>query len=204
MNRVLFCLALFCQLLPFMLAVTAGAQGDWQAGAGVGSRVPSDAVMFRGHHYKFYFEKLIWKDAKKACEDKGGHLVTFGNAAEREFVLQTTNLMAKSCWIGLAAEKWQQRKFPETRKAEASKKVVVKIGAAEISGTKSRRFTLEGVDFRWVDGKVGLSLWEGVLKEHVQEGDEQYLYVHLGIKGADAQWSSSKDDTMPYICEWDY
>lgn len=48
--------------------------------------IPDDAVEFNGHYYKAYEEKKSWNDAKKACEDMGGHLVTITSKEENEFV----------------------------------------------------------------------------------------------------------------------
>lgn len=47
---------------------------------------PNDATLFAGHAYKLFTEKLTWLEAKKRCEDMGGHLVCITSKEEDEFV----------------------------------------------------------------------------------------------------------------------
>lgn len=44
------------------------------------------AVQFKGHSYKVFFEKLPWQEAKRKCEEMGGHLVIITDAKEEEFI----------------------------------------------------------------------------------------------------------------------
>lgn len=60
---------------------------------------PSDAVAFRGNHYKAFLDtNSTWWEAKFACDDIGGELVVIQNAKENEFVrrLAQDNLI----WLG--------------------------------------------------------------------------------------------------------
>ena len=41
---------------------------------------------FKGHYYKVFDDGMTWKDAKKTCEDMGGHLVTITSIIEQEIV----------------------------------------------------------------------------------------------------------------------
>ena len=48
--------------------------------------IPEDAVQFDGHSYQVYPDSMHWEDAKKYCEQLGGHLVSITSAAEQEFL----------------------------------------------------------------------------------------------------------------------
>lgn len=41
---------------------------------------------FKGHYYKVFNDGMTWQDAKKTCEDMGGHLVTITSILEQEIV----------------------------------------------------------------------------------------------------------------------
>ncbi len=41
---------------------------------------------FNGHYYKVFNDSMNWQDAKKICEDMGGHLVTITSILEQEVV----------------------------------------------------------------------------------------------------------------------
>ena len=45
-----------------------------------------DYAEFNGHYYKLFNEGMTWTQAKKRCEDMGGHLVTITSRNEQEFV----------------------------------------------------------------------------------------------------------------------
>ncbi len=65
----------------------------------------SDAVEFNGHYYKLYDESLTWQEAKDACEQAGGHLVTITSQEEQDFISGHLQGAAKrSYWIGLSDE----------------------------------------------------------------------------------------------------
>ena len=52
---------------------------------------------YNGHSYYRSSSSLSWDDAKKACEDMGGHLATVSSSGENNFLYQTW----PSGWIGL-------------------------------------------------------------------------------------------------------
>lgn len=62
-------------------------------------RPPKQAVAFGTHHYLFIAGKFSWQDAKRKCEEMGGHLVTIGSTEENAFVYRLSQ--GKPCWIGL-------------------------------------------------------------------------------------------------------
>ena len=146
-----------------------------------------DAAVYDGHRYMIYTTELTWPDAKKACEDKGGHLVTFGDAYERDFVQKLAGFPADGVWIGMAAESWQNRKFAKVKKV----------------GSQKQYYELEGNDFRWVDGKRGVRFWKSGVLTEVEAGGSESLYVWLGPKGGTAKWEANDNTLRAYICEWD-
>ena len=62
------------------------------------------AVAWNGHKYKYFPEALSWHEAKKKCEEMGGHLVIIDNQQEQEFVsrsLTAMPLVPKQVWLGV-------------------------------------------------------------------------------------------------------
>ena len=57
---------------------------------------------FNGHYYKVFNNGMKWKDAKKTCEDMGGHLVTITSIIEQEVVknLVVDNGTKGYYWMG--------------------------------------------------------------------------------------------------------
>lgn len=145
------------------------------------------AAVFHGHRYAVYTDKLTWPDAKKACEDKGGHLVTFGDVDERDFVQRLQGVPDEGAWIGIVAENWQQRRLPKVKTL----------------GSQTRFYELEGSDFVWVDGKRGLHLWKSSIIAELDAGGSQSLYVFITPKGENAKWDGDPDALRAYVCEWD-
>ena len=60
--------------------------------------IPDDAKVFNNHSYYIFDTSMTWAQAKKYCEDLGGHLVTITTNEEQEFIKQ------------LIAEKYSQNK----------------------------------------------------------------------------------------------
>jgi hypothetical protein len=52
-----------------------------------GADPPGDATAFEGHSYKFYREVMTWHQAKRRCEELGGHLAVVGSDAENGFIM---------------------------------------------------------------------------------------------------------------------
>lgn len=73
---------------------------------------PADAFYWEGngHYYQVYGnvegEQLTWEEAKKACEEMGGHLATITSQEEQDFISSLSGdetLIGKwSVWIGLS------------------------------------------------------------------------------------------------------
>jgi uncharacterized protein (TIGR03067 family) len=53
---------------------------------------PDDADVFEGHSYKLFREVMTWHQAKRRCEDLGGHLATVTSEPENDFIV----VLAKS------------------------------------------------------------------------------------------------------------
>lgn len=52
--------------------------------------VPSDAKEYNGHYYKVFNKNVTWSEAKKACVQIGGHLVSVANYQEESFICGLT------------------------------------------------------------------------------------------------------------------
>lgn len=62
----------------------------------------SAAEFYKGHRYQVIDESMKWQDAKAACEEMGGHLVTITSKAEQKFVYSLLKNTDKNIyWIGL-------------------------------------------------------------------------------------------------------
>ncbi|WP_306488480.1 S-layer homology domain-containing protein [Agathobaculum sp.] len=60
-----------------------------------------NAVDFNGHRYERIEEGMTWKQAKKYCEDRGGHLATITSSAEQEAIMQLVKNGEKAqYWLG--------------------------------------------------------------------------------------------------------
>jgi hypothetical protein len=77
--------------LPNMQAVTAGRKPT-----------PEEAKVFGGHHYLVVVKTVTWHEAKKQCEDMGGHLVIITSKAENSFVSRLSDF--QSTFIGCTDE----------------------------------------------------------------------------------------------------
>ena len=68
---------------------------------------PEDAVAFGGHHYKVFWERLSWNEAKLVCAQKGGYLACIDNAKERAFLADLKG-KGKAVWVGVqrVANEW--------------------------------------------------------------------------------------------------
>lgn len=59
--------------------------------------IPEEAKVFGGHHYLVVVKTVTWHEAKKQCEDMGGHLVIITSKSEDEFLRKLTDM---SVWTG--------------------------------------------------------------------------------------------------------
>jgi serine/threonine protein kinase len=64
--------------------------------------IPADARPFNGKWYRYYEEKMLWRMAKKRCEDLKGHLVFIQDQATQDFLNTLTD---KPFWGGASDEK---------------------------------------------------------------------------------------------------
>ncbi len=72
-----------------------------------GQVVPEDALKYEGHFYKIYEESLPWNEARRACEEKGGHLVTVTSQGEQDFLvsmIEESGTEKKHFWLGASDE----------------------------------------------------------------------------------------------------
>ena len=67
---------------------------------GILENIPDGAVQFQGNFYWRFEQKMSWPEAKKACEDVGGHLVTISSEEENEVVTKLAG--KKDCWLGFS------------------------------------------------------------------------------------------------------
>jgi len=64
------------------------------------SRIPANAVAFRGHHYLRVEQEVSWPVAVQMCKTQGGHLVRMETAEEYAFVRDQILKDTKgACWI---------------------------------------------------------------------------------------------------------
>lgn len=73
MNRSLVCAACAAALLSF---ATPNAE----------AAATSEAHHFLGHTYQRFDGAMSWDEAKKYCENLGGHLATIGSTTEQNFI----------------------------------------------------------------------------------------------------------------------
>ncbi len=78
--------------------------------AGADNVQAAEYYYYNGHQYQITDDCMKWSEAKKACEEKGGHLVTITSAAEQEFLNGILANGSKNLyWIGLyksGSKKW--------------------------------------------------------------------------------------------------
>jgi hypothetical protein len=69
------------------------------------SSMPANVRTFAGHRYRFYSERLTWKEAKWKCEELGGYLFIPDTLEENQFVGGMIEAAAwQDAWIGLTDE----------------------------------------------------------------------------------------------------
>lgn len=66
------------------------------------SDIPAERMTYNGHEYLLFNESLSWNEAKTACENLGGHLVTIIDEAENQAVTEfACGNLHPNYWIGL-------------------------------------------------------------------------------------------------------
>ncbi|GAH81638.1 unnamed protein product, partial [marine sediment metagenome] len=70
---------------------------------------PAPIVEFGGHRYGLYKQKMTWHEAKRFCEEQGGHLVTITSKRENQLVVKLARKAHRNVWIGLTDEREEGR-----------------------------------------------------------------------------------------------
>lgn len=161
-----------------------GVSGAMAAGT---TDIPQDAMQYRGHYYYAYSEVMTWTEAKRACEQVGGHLATITSAGEQAAVLDYlraynnrsgywlggTDAANEGDWRWITDEKWSYTNWDEEQ-------------------------------------PDNLFSWDNI--SPTGEHDEDYL----GIAVSDRNWANNgywndfadnhagADTSLGYLCEWDY
>ena len=73
------------------------------------NQCPGDCKYYKGHLFRLFKNVLTWKDAKAACEARGGHLATSTSAEKNAFLVSLSG--GVSAWLGATDEveesKWR-------------------------------------------------------------------------------------------------
>jgi hypothetical protein len=81
---------------------------------------PKETVKFGGHTYAIIQEKATWYNAKRRCEEMGGHLVTLDNPKEVAFVIELARSASLALWLGASNDerleewKWVNGRIADT------------------------------------------------------------------------------------------
>ncbi len=116
-----------------------------------------------GHLYQRIDVPVSWRDARRLCEEVGGHLATVTSAEENEFVL--TNFASDHvCWLGATDEaeegKWrwvtnEPFEFQNWSAGEPSNRGGIEhymlLGNAQVATVQGRPFTHYGFGPHWND-----------------------------------------------------
>lgn len=134
------------------------------------------AVEWNGHKYKVFNERLSWHDAKKRCEEMGGHLVIIENEKEQ---LAIVDLLVK---IGIAVDNTNQNWDG------------VWIGATD---------EVKDGQWLWVDGSPVLyhNWLPGEPSNNVGPVNFPAILIHR--RGGWDDRPDSNPDTPAFICEWE-
>ena len=72
---------------------------------------PTKTFEINGHYYELYDNAMTWADAKRFCEEQGGHLLTIDGYYENNQVFQKISDRTGYCWLGLSystsAKTWE-------------------------------------------------------------------------------------------------
>lgn len=163
--------------------------------------IPEDALLYNGHYYYYYTEKIGWPEAEEACEALGGHLVTFSNQDEENAIWELIGNDDAVAWIGMYNTKEPDR-------------IYMKIDH-------------EQSDFAWVTGeKIKYSNWalsqpsgtfNFALNMRGVEDFEKYVVIANGVKASGFEEGSNTpswgdrnsilavegEEITGYVCEWD-
>ena len=133
---------------------------------------------FEGHYYELFTEIKTFSEAKKYCEDLGGHLVTITSKEENDFISEMINVLPSST------------------------DTIIGISDLDKEGDWSTWITGEPVIYQnWGDNEPDNRFGQhiGVIVNGFRGYQGGPFYC---IKG---QWDDNgdKNSTFPFICEWD-
>lgn len=77
------------------------------AESGTVRQKPKDTIKAGGHEYAIVKDSLSFYNARKRCEEMGGHLVTLETAQEQELIRQRARQAKIAAWIGATNEEDQ-------------------------------------------------------------------------------------------------
>ena len=158
------------------------------------------AVQYRGHFYKLVDDAMYWTDARRACESRGGHLVTIEDADEEDFI---ENLVEDKgslyhYWLGATDEDSEGDWRWVTGEAVPMKED--NWGFEKWCGNQPNNITAyedAGQDYMELQATKG------------DQGDEEYMtWTDIGDSGeAGERFFGAPDYNETkyygYICEWD-
>lgn len=132
---------------------------------------------YANHRYELITESLSWENAKKSCEDMGGHLVTINSEEEQKFI---ENILANSdlssstdIWIGTARE---LNNFTEWVTGEPVEYSLWGIPQPDNLGGSQNYAVITNGTRGYENGSYFIEKYE---------------------------WDDNSDSSRPYICEWD-
>lgn len=141
----------------------------------------NDIYIFNGHSYKVIDDRLSWSDAKKYCEDLGGHLATITSKEENDFIFNTIKNRSKTIyWLG--AEYNNKDKLWHWITNEE---------------WKYNNWSYGNPD-HYNHGSIGYEEYLGILR--VDSGNSGRASQWNDFVNMDAFWGK---DNVGFICEWE-
>ena len=173
-----------------------------EAETGAAAQYPEGAVEFGGSYYKLMDDHLTWAEARAACEEAGGHLVTITSAEEQSFIsdiieehlagqatdvhhywLGGTDEESESRWKWITGEAWDYSNWGDNQPNDGVNDIN-KEGQDYLEIQLTRGDQGSGEYLRWNDiNNAGTSNVKGVSHEEAPD------------------YCSTK--YFGYICEWD-
>lgn len=168
--------------------------------------IPKDAKAFNGHHYLVVIKTVSWHQAKKECEDMGGHLV----------IIRPDKAVAEDSGSPVTL------KSPGLRGSVKSQHTPDPQVSSPATGSKENEFVKSLANHKrlwigctnekkqdewvWVDGTK--MTWSDWYKGHPDNrgGIEHWgtLWNHPVLNDHWTDAPVSDPDVVGYICEWDY
>lgn len=161
-------------------SVDSNDESNEETSIDTNSEIESEKVPFGGHHYQLIdSDDIRWMEAKKKCEEQGGHLVTITSAQEQQFIQDLIT---------------------------GGSKVFYWIGATDSGQEPNHYYWITGEDFsyqNWQEGQPDNGNWgpgeyedyAGILRSEKNR-----------FGGAVYTWNDFREspaDSHGYICEWD-